>query len=261
MGTGPYRARAGRQSHDWLPVIWAISDLHLSFTTSKPMDIFGPHWEKHHLKIASAWREMVSDEDAVLVAGDISWAMKLDEADADLRWLGDLPGRKIILRGNHDYWWTSISQVRSARPDGVQAIQNDYVELPDAVVVGTRGWTVPESPMYDRERDERVYERELQRLRLSLEAARKAPGLRAGKPLLAMMHFPPVIEGRPTAMSEILASAGVDLCVYGHLHLQDEWPANLDCELDGVTYMLVSADYIDFRPVPVDLPLGRSGGQ
>jgi predicted phosphohydrolase len=134
----------------------------------------------------------------------------------------------------------------------VNAIQNDALEVPGAIVLGSRGWRVPGSPGFDEDSDRRVYERELGRLELSLASAMK---MSAGskKPLIAMMHYPPVVEGQATEFARMLAGARVSACVYGHLHLQDEWPEGLDCEIDGVTYLLVSCDYTGFAPVRVPL--------
>ena len=238
-------------------MLWAISDLHLSFSSDKPMDIFGPHWVDHHSRIERAWRESVSDTDTVLIPGDISWAMKLDEAEQDLHWLGALPGQKIIMKGNHDYWWDSVTRVRSSLPQSVKAIQNDALETPGAIVFGSRGWLSPGSPGFDEESDRRVYDRELGRLELSLSSAMKmkmSSTSGSTRPLIAMMHYPPVVEGRPTEFARLLSDARVSACVYGHLHLQGEWSEGLDCEIDGVRYLLVSCDYTGFAPVRV--PLG-----
>ena len=123
--------------------IFAISDLHLSNSCDKPMDIFGGNWEGYTDKIIQNWNKRVGTEDLVLIAGDISWAMKLEEAQADLDWIDKLPGRKIIIKGNHEYWWKSISAVREILPQSIMAIQNDAIKIDDFIICGTRGWTVP----------------------------------------------------------------------------------------------------------------------
>ena len=138
--------------------LFAIADLHLP-ARKKPMDIFGPHWERHFERISEDWRSKVSPEDIVLLPGDLSWAMSLDEALEDLNCIGALPGRKILLRGNHDYWWSGIGRVRRALPDGMYALQNDAIELDGLVFAGTRGWTIPpeEGADPDDQRIMRIY--------------------------------------------------------------------------------------------------------
>ena len=125
--------------------IYAISDLHLSTTCDKPMDIFGGNWEGYTEKIISNWKQKITDDDLVLVAGDISWAMKLEEAKPDLEWIDALPGKKIIIKGNHEYWWKSISSVRAILPDSVKALQNDSIKIGNVIFCGTRGWVIPEN--------------------------------------------------------------------------------------------------------------------
>lgn len=226
--------------------IYAIGDLHLPGNQDKPMDVFGAHWTDHGQRIASAWRERVGPEDVVLMPGDLSWAMTLDEAKDDLAYLGALPGDVIIIRGNHDYWWSAIGKVRKALPHGVHAIQNDFVSLGEVAVCGTRGWSLPGTDGYGAD-DEKVYLREVERLRLSLEKAVKA-GLR---PAIVMMHYPPALRNQaPTRFTELLEAYGVELCVYGHLHGEAQRGA-LSGVVRGVRYRLVSCDAIDFTPVLV----------
>lgn len=220
--------------------VFAIADLHLSFTVNKPMDRFGPQWTGHPEKIARAWRERVTPQDTVLVCGDTSWAMRLDEAAADLAYLGDLPGRKILLRGNHDYWWGSAAKVRRALPAGIELLQNGCAEAEGWAVCGSRGWGIPagDTPATDRA----IYDREVGRLRLSLE---QAP---PGRPRLAMLHYPPWMPGfEATAVRELLQEAAVQIVVYGHLHALEPgtYP---DGEFDGIRYHCVSADLAGFAP-------------
>ncbi|MFO7950425.1 MAG: metallophosphoesterase [Candidatus Fermentibacteraceae bacterium] len=229
-------------------VVWALGDLHLPGGSEKPMDVFGPHWRDHPRRIAESWRALVSPDDWVLVPGDISWAMRLGEAGADLEWLARLPGRKILLRGNHDYWWGSVSKVRDALPGGTMALQNDAFDLGGPVVAGTRGWRLPGSEDWDPDSDPRYVERELGRLRLSLDAAAEMGAGGPGRPLLAMTHYPPIQSGGSTVFSDLLAERGVSVCVYGHLHAAGDWPPDLDAEVDGVRYLLASADYAGFSP-------------
>lgn len=154
--------------------LFAIGDLHLSHSSNKPMSIFGPNWDNHAERIAAAWRERVSDEDAVLIPGDISWAMQLDEARLDIEYIAALPGKKVIMRGNHDYWWGSISKVRDMLPCCMYALQNDTVELGSVTIAGSRGWICPGSSGFDSETDQKIYDREVIRLQLSLSGANRA---------------------------------------------------------------------------------------
>lgn len=227
-----------------MPRLFAISDVHLSeFNPDKAMDIFGPRWEGHAERLKTAWRDTVEDGDTVLIAGDISWAMRLSDAAMDLELLHSLPGRKILLRGNHDYWWQSYSKVLAALPPSVFAIQNNAVDLGFCAVCGTRGWLIPKGAAFSEKDDRRIYERELQRFRLSLEA------LPNDKPAVAMLHYPPFTEsGEGSGFTELIREyPKVKLVVYGHLHNKVEGgcPA---ITRDGVRYVLSSADYLNFTP-------------
>ncbi len=229
--------------------IFALADPHLGHAVDKPMDVFGPRWERHAERMAEQWRATVGADDCVLLPGDISWAMRLEDALADLRFLADLPGRrKILLKGNHDYWWTSRAKVEKVLPDTLELLQNDAVDLGDGLgLVGTRGWTPPEAPRAG-EDDRKIYERELGRLKLSLDAARG----RFDR-LIAMLHYPPIYEGSiETEFVPLLRDAGVEACLYGHLHGDDHRYA-VDGTRDGIRYYYVAADAIDFRPVEIEL--------
>lgn len=233
--------------------IFAIGDLHLPGGQDKPMDVFGGRWASHPERIAKAWRELVGPSDVVLVPGDLSWAMTLEQAADDLAYLGELPGEVILIRGNHDYWWSAIGKVRKALPPRVRAIQNDHVQVAGIAVCGTRGWTLPGSDGFT-EQDEKVYRREVERLRLSLDSAVKA-GL---SPAIAMMHFPPASKSQaPTGFTELLEAYGVRLCVYGHLH-GDSQRGALSGTVRGVHYRLVACDAIGFAPVQVAEVQGTS---
>jgi len=219
--------------------VYAISDLHLP-AREKPMSVFGAHWDNHFEKISADWRARVRPEDIVLLPGDLTWAMRLEDAAEDIRRVGDLPGRKIILRGNHDYWWNAIGRVRRALPPGMYALQNDAMILDGFLFAGSRGWTVPgqDTP----QEDVKIYERERLRLTMSLEHARR---LSNDLPLIAMMHYPPFTPSNP-GYSDILAEFGADVCVYGHLH-----GASLAFAFTGVkggiAYHQVSCDGLDFK--------------
>ena len=165
--------------------VYAISDLHLSTTTDKPMNVFGGNWEGHFEKIKTDWLENVKDEDVVLIAGDISWAMKLEDAVPDLRLLAPLPGKKVFIRGNHDYWWNGISRVRATAPDeNFIFLQTGAVKIGDFIFIGSRGWTSPGSPDYT-EQDNKLYLREGERFRLAFaEADTLYTGVEKIRPLI-----------------------------------------------------------------------------
>lgn len=231
--------------------IFGISDLHLSFSTDKPMHVFGEHWRGHADKMAAAWDRLVGPDDAVLCPGDLSWAMRLDEAAADLRWMAARTGRlKVLTRGNHDYWWSAIGKVRAALPAGMVALQNDAVDLGDVVVAGSRLWSCPGALDFGAA-DEKIYLREVGRLRSSLEAGRSLAG---DRPLVAAIHYPPFAADRArsgTAYSALLEEFRVALCVYGHLHGRHAHRTAFEGERNGVHYRLIACDRLDFIPVQV----------
>ncbi len=219
--------------------VFAISDLHLP-AGQKPMDVFGAHWTNHFERISADWRMRVGADDIVLLPGDITWAMRLDEAREDLNRIGALPGRKILLRGNHDYWWSAIGQVRRALPEGMYAIQNDAILLNGILFAGSRGWMIPTAT--SQEDDVRIYNRERTRLTMSLEAARR---LSRDAHLVAMMHYPPLIDGA-AGFSDILEQYDVKDCVYGHLH-GAAIAGGVRGARRGVRYHQVSCDGLDFQ--------------
>lgn len=226
--------------------LFALADLHLSSTGAKPMDVFGAAWAGHAGRMAAAWDASVAEGDVVLLPGDLSWARSLDEARGDLSWIGQRPGLKLLLRGNHDGWWGSLSRVRAALPPGCLALQNDAHRVGAWVVLGARGWTDPDDPIAT-EADREIFERELARLRLSIEDADRRFGREV--PRVAMVHYPPWIRGRaPTAVVQLLHEARVRDCVYGHLHGADH-ALGLTGEHDGIRYHLVAADAVGFTPV------------
>jgi predicted phosphohydrolase len=233
-----------------MPRLFAIADLHLSGSGAKPMDVFGDAWKDHPRRMAAAWDATVATDDVVLLPGDLSWARDLDEVRVDLAWIGARPGVKILLRGNHDGWWTSVSKVRKALPAGCLALQNDAADLGSVVVLGSRGWTSPDDPTAVPS-DRPIYLRELERLKLSVADADRRFGRVV--PRVAMLHFPPWIEGRPkTDVVDVLAGGGVDTCVYGHLHGADH-ALGVAGEREGIRFLLVAADAIGFAPHPVTL--------
>ena len=229
---------------------YAISDLHISTTTDKPMDIFGGSWVGHMDKIRADWINRVEEDDVVLIGGDISWAMNISEAKADIYSLADLPGIKVMIKGNHDYWWSSISKVRDMLPKRFYALQNDAIRLGGAVVCGSRLWTVPGSPDYG-DKDEKLYLRETERLKLSLKEAAKL--LETGDKLIALIHFPPFnVRREASAFTELFEEYNVNSVVYGHLHGKGIRADRLVIKND-VKYYLTACDQVDNKLTEIKL--------
>jgi uncharacterized protein len=244
--------------------IFAIGDLHLSFgTPRKEMDIFGPEWVDHHEKIKNFWDSHVKEEDLVLIPGDISWAKTLDEAQKDLDWIGARPGTKVLIRGNHDYWWQAISKVRKALPPSCHAIQNDAFLFKDIGISGTRLWDSREysfsefidikGPLEKEEikekytqDDEKIFGRELLRLEASIKALPQNVRLR-----ICMTHYPPIgAHLSDSQCSHLFESAHIDHVIFGHLHSLKKGQ-DLFGEKNGVSYHLVSCDYLNFTLLKV----------
>jgi len=224
--------------------IFAIADLHLAQSRHKPMDIFGEHWINHVQRLKDNWLEVVKDRDLVIVAGDISWAMQLSEALPDLQWLAELPGTKVLIRGNHDYWWSSIGKVRVALPDSIHALQNDHFTWEEWAICGTRGWICPGDEGFDNDQDQKIYLREVERLRMSLNCAARANA----EQIIGAVHFPPFNRSnQPSSFSELLEEYGVKKSVFGHIH--DSGRDQIFQGLrNGVEYHFVAADGLDFKP-------------
>ena len=220
--------------------VFAISDLHLSGTVNKPMNIFGDEWDNHWKRIRSNWFTRVTDKDIVLIPGDISWAMKLDDAIIDLKSIGELPGQKVMIRGNHDYWWSSISKVREALPKSTFAIQNDSLCLNNYTICGSRGWINPGTRTFD-DHDQKIYEREVSRLRLSLDSAP------SNENLIVLIHYPPFDDhGGETKIVKVLDEYKPLHVVYGHLHGEGT-KYGFEGMYNNTYYHLVSCDYLGFE--------------
>lgn len=223
--------------------IWAISDLHMSTACNKPMDVFGGHWENYLPKIFEEWQRVVAPEDIVLLAGDHSWGMRMEEAEPDIAILAQQKGLKVLLKGNHDYWWKSISAVRNMLPEGMYAVQNDAMRFGNVLVCGTRGWTVPESNKVLDDENQRIYLREIERLKLSLKAMETMR-----KPddyVICMMHFPPFNSMREDSpFTLLLEQYKVHAVVYGHLHGKLS-KRDLVYTKNNIPYYLTSCDQVE----------------
>ncbi len=230
--------------------IFAISDLHLSSAVEKPMNIFGANWDNHFEKICADWESKVSKNDLVLLGGDMSWGMTMDEAAPDYALVSALNGRKIVGKGNHDLYWSSLSKMQKRFPE-FDFLQNNAFRIESengaaAIIAGSRGWTIPEEVGSD---DEKIYKRELIRLELSLKQAEKLK--KDGDFIIAMLHYPPFnADFNDTEVTALLEKFGVKFCLYGHLHGKG---VRIKPHLikNDVHYILTSCDLIDCKLVEV----------
>ena len=228
--------------------IYVIGDLHLSFNTPKPMDIFGKNWTGHEEKIKRDWLQKVKDEDLVVLPGDFSWETYLENTKKDFEYLNSLPGKKILLKGNHDYWWTTITSMRKFLKENnfenIDFLYNNSYEFEDKILCGTRGWSIT-----DEETNEKLINRELIRLELSLQDGVNKYG--TDKEIIVFMHYPPItkakiITGQEAKFVELMRKYKVKRCFYGHLHgtsISDAVEGNIE----GIELKLVSADGLDFE--------------
>lgn len=236
--------------------IFAIADLHLTLSTpEKSMEVFGKRWLGYQEKLKKKWEALVAKDDLVLIAGDISWAMKLETATVDLAFIDALPGKKILLKGNHDYWWGAINKLKKLNFTSLHFLQNDAINLENVSISGARLWNTKEYNFdklvangtitaEDLVKAEKIYERELLRLRLSLENMDRTKKLK-----ICMTHFPPIgIDQNQSRASAILKDFGINICVFGHLHGVKSSPFQ---KREGIKYFLVSADYLDFSPLEI----------
>lgn len=225
--------------------LYAISDLHLALSGDKPMDVFGDKWYKHDEKIKNNWLELIGEDDTVLIAGDISWSMRMEEGMKELQWIHELPGKKYIIRGNHDYWWGSISKLNSLYDD-MKFVQNNFFTYEEYAICGTRGWTCPGGEKFT-EKDKKIYNRELIRLRLSIDAAKKS----GYNKFICMIHYPPTNDKfEDSGFTEIFKEYEVEKVIYGHLH-GPSLSRVLNGYRDGIEYIITSCDYLNFKPIKI----------
>jgi hypothetical protein len=241
--------------------VWALSDPHLAFgNPDKTMEVFGCNWRSYPIQIEKNWKGCVGDNDLVIVAGDISWAMKDTDALPDLEFLDALPGEKLLIRGNHDYWWPSASKMKGLLPPSIHFIQNNSFNWNGIAFGGSRLWDTHEynfieffkNPFRGKkigpssEETERIFIRELERLKLSLQQLDPRAKIR-----IALTHYPPISANlKPSRASAILEDFRVDICVFGHLHNMrpDSIPFG---KARGIRYVLSSADYLGFTPIKI----------
>lgn len=232
--------------------IYTIGDLHLSFSQNKPMNIFGDNWNGHADKIRKNWIEKVNKEDFVVLPGDFSWAMYLKDTYKDFEYLEKLPGNKILLKGNHDYWWSGLSKMNEYLKENnfnnINFLYNNSYLVEDTIISGTRGWNLTDS-----EDNEKMLNRECIRLKLSLEDGINKFGI--NKEIIVFMHYPPISKagisnGYTKKYISIMKEYGVKKCYYGHLHGTSHSEA-IEGNVDGIEFYLVSSDYLDFDLVKV----------
>jgi len=230
--------------------VFVISDLHLSFGNNKPMDIFGARWENHEKKIEQGWEKVgITDGDIIVIPGDISWALKLEDTNLDFEFLNNLKGIKIIGRGNHDLWWTTETKVKKMfwgnDINTVKLLHNNAFETDEYTICGTRGWYYDEKNAPADTDYNKIINREVIRLELSL-----TQGAKFGKDILVFMHFPPVFKDYVCAeLIEMLKKYGIQRCFFGHIHSVYDTPPVFF--YDGIRFELVSADYLNFIPIKI----------
>ena len=224
--------------------VFAISDLHLSTTTNKPMEVFGDEWKGYVETIKKDWLEKVGENDLVLLSGDISWAMTIDEAKEDYALLESLPGIKVVGKGNHDFYWSSSLKMKNAFPS-FNFLYNNAFKFGDVVICGTRGWNIPDEKTEEYEADKKIYEHEILRLGFSLEEMEKLR--KDGDKVICMFHFPPFdATYNETAFTQIVKENNIDMVIYGHLHGKNS-RVNPEVNKDGIPYYLTSADLVNFK--------------
>ena len=227
--------------------IYVIADLHLSFSQNKPMDIFGNNWENHAEKIRNNWIKKVKQDDYVILPGDFSWATYIEDTKLDFSYLNSLSGRKILLKGNHDYWWTTIASMRKFVKENefenIDFLYNNSYLVEDKIIVGTRGWNI-----LDSEDDKKMIKRETARLELSIKDGIQKYG--SEREIIAFLHYPPITQNNLNKLENrefinMLKKYNIKRCYYGHLHGQSHKDAVTGI-IDGIEYKLISADYLNF---------------
>ena len=233
--------------------VFAISDLHLSSAVEKPMDIFGDGWQNHFAKISEDWERKVADSDLVLLGGDMSWGLTIEQAKPDYDKIAKLKGKKYVVKGNHDYYWSSLGKMRETFPS-FNFIQNNAYRVESesnrqkaVVLAGSRGWNIPQNDTP--EADLKIYKRELIRLELSLSYAKTMQ--KEGDILIAMLHYPPFeATYQDTEVTALLEKYGVNVVLYGHLHGKSA-RVTPTLKKHGITYILTSCDLVDNKLIEV----------
>ncbi len=231
--------------------VFSISDLHLPLGVDKPMDVFGRSWENYVYKIEKNWIALVCDDDWIVMPGDFSWATYLEQSRADFEFLNSLPGKKILLKGNHDYWWTSLKKLDEFMEQNnyrnIYFLHNNAYLCDNTAVCGTRGWVYADEN--SEEKDFKIYSREVMRLEMSVMQAMKLNA----KEIIAFTHYPPLYPGNAqTPMTAVLKKYNIKKCIYGHIHAARQKNAVTGIA-DDIDYKLVSCDYLEFYPELITL--------
>lgn len=232
--------------------IYAIADLHLSFSVDKPMQIYGGEWVDHVNRIKRNWEALITEEDTVILPGDISWALRQEDALIDLDWISKLPGKKVLIKGNHDLWWNGIGKLNRLH-DNMFFLQNTVYEAEGYAICGSRGWILPGNEEFTQQ-DQKIYLRELGRLRLSLDAAMRAGYGTAQEGeqnrIIGVLHFPPgEHEESSNGFLDLFDEYRVEKVVYGHLHGNDAYGNGIKGRRKGTDYFLTSTDYLRCKPL------------
>ena len=233
-------------------MLYAIADTHLSFTTEKPMDVFGDKWANHAERLKENWLAKITDDDTVVIPGDISWGISLEEAREDLLFLDALPGKKLIGKGNHDYWWMTVSKMTAFFAENdihtMSFLYNNAYFADGKIICGTRGWM---SEFGIKEEDARIIAREKQRLELSLTEGQKLRAEHPDAPFLVFLHYPVVFgDFINDEFLDTLYRFGVEDVYYGHLHGVRE--SQLDKEYLDIRFHMIAGDYLAFDPLPIE---------
>lgn len=230
---------------------WAIGDLHLSFGKPRDFAKFGERWVDHTQRIKHHWEARIHPNDVVLVLGDSSWASTYKRVKPDLTWIDQLPGHKVMIRGNHDRWWRDIAEVRKTiLPPSCRALQGDYLIMGNVLLCGAQGHVAPNDPYYRPDPPHNRFEREIKTLSTSLAAAAKVR--QTSHHMIVMMHYPPFTsDGQPTEFTDLIQAYAPDQCLYGHLHKDYEWNVAINEERAGTQYRLLASDFIDMIPQEV----------
>lgn len=231
--------------------VFAIGDLHLEGGTGKTMERFGENWRNHDEKIFNAWDKIGQDDDLLLVVGDSSWAMRIEEAQPDLDRIGNMHGTKLLFKGNHDYWWQSSAKMARVLHPSIKIIQGNSLIINRVAIAGTRGWVCPNDAWFEPQ-DEKIYEREVLRLKSALDSLK---GRKSDfDSLIVALHYPPTnSRHEPSGFTELIDAHQADACVYGHLHGEESINSALTGWRGNTYHYLVSADSIDFTPAEIDL--------
>ena len=235
--------------------IYALADLHLALSNpEKSMDVFGSRWEGYIDRVRDNWINTVTDADTVLIPGDISWATYIDKAEEDFRFISELPGNKLLSRGNHDFWWTTMKKMEEYFETrgftNLHFIRTNVVEADGCLVSGTRGWMIESRDSIEGSDNRKIYEREKMRIEMCLDKLNEADPDHA-KTHILMIHYPPITAKQEfTEFAQLMADGGVDICVYGHLHGKAHKKA-FEGEFGGTKFICSSADYVEFCPVKI----------